>query len=28
VLAAGEVHAGDPIRVELLPEPHQRLERV
>ncbi len=28
VLAAGEVHAGDTIRVELLPEPHQHLERV
>lgn len=28
VLAAGEVHAGDPIRVELQREPHQRLERV
>ena len=28
VLAAGEVQAGDPIRVELLPEQHQRLEPV
>lgn len=28
VLAAGEVHAGDPIRVELPPEQHQRLEPV
>lgn len=28
VLAAGEVRAGDPIRIELPPKPHQRLERV
>jgi len=28
VLAAGEVRAGDPIRVELPPEQHQRLEPV
>ena len=28
VLAAGEVRAGDSIKVELPPEPHQRLERV
>jgi MOSC domain-containing protein YiiM len=28
VLAAGEVHPGDPIRVELPPPPHRRLERV
>jgi MOSC domain-containing protein YiiM len=28
VLAAGEIRAGDPIRVELPLEPHQRLERV
>lgn len=28
VLAPGEVHAGDPIRVELLPGQHQRLEPV
>lgn len=28
VLAAGEIRAGDPIRVELPPKPHQRLERV
>ena len=28
VLAAGEVRAGDPIRVELLPEHNQRLEPV
>jgi hypothetical protein len=28
VLATGEVHAGDSIRVELLPEQHQRLEPV
>lgn len=28
VLAAGEVQAGDPIRVELLPGEHQRLEPV
>jgi MOSC domain-containing protein YiiM len=28
VLAGGEIRAGDIIRVELPPEPHQRLERV
>ena len=28
VLAAGEVRTGDPIRIELPPEPRQRLERV
>ena len=28
VLAAGEVRAGDPIRVELLPEHNRRLEPV
>ena len=28
VLATGEVRAGDPIRVELLPEHNQRLEPV
>ncbi|GAA5501706.1 hypothetical protein Dxin01_01445 [Deinococcus xinjiangensis] len=28
VLEGGEVHAGDRIRVELPPEPHQKLERV
>jgi MOSC domain-containing protein YiiM len=28
VLVAGEVRAGDPIRVALLPEQHQRLEPV
>ena len=28
VLAGGEVRPGDPIRVELPPEPHGRLERV
>ena len=28
VLAGGEVRPGDPIRVELPPEPHQALERV
>ncbi|GHO85958.1 MOSC domain-containing protein [Dictyobacter formicarum] len=28
VLAAGEVRPGDPIRVELPPEPHRPLERV
>lgn len=28
VLAAGEVRALDPIRIELPPQPHQRLERV
>jgi MOSC domain-containing protein YiiM len=28
VLVTGEVRAGDTIRVELPPEPHQRLQRV
>ena len=28
VLATGEIRAGDEIRVELPPEPHERLERV
>jgi MOSC domain-containing protein YiiM len=28
VLAGGELRPGDPIRVELPPEPHERLERV
>jgi MOSC domain-containing protein YiiM len=28
VLAGGEIGAGDPIAVELPPEPHLRLERV
>lgn len=28
VLAAGEVRPGDPVRVELPPLPHRRLERV
>ena len=28
VLAAGEIRPGDPIRVELPPPPHRRLERV
>jgi MOSC domain-containing protein YiiM len=28
VLAGGDVHAGDPIRVELPPQPHLKLERV
>jgi MOSC domain-containing protein YiiM len=28
VLAGGEVYAGDPIRVELPPEPHVALEPV
>lgn len=28
VLASGDVHPGDPIRIELPPEPHRALERV
>ena len=28
VLADGEIRAGDTIRIELPPEPYQRLERV